>query len=85
MAFDPIPAIEPQDIGTLRVALESIKDPDGRRYGASYHLLVEMSDGSVKRLDGNLVEHMTTEQRDWLIGLLDGLVAQARERILGTA
>lgn len=62
MAFDRLETIVPLEIKDISIELTDILDDDSHsNYGAHYSVQVEMSNGRIEVLRGNLVPHLTQQ------------------------
>jgi len=83
MAFEPAQTISPSSIGNITITLEDISTgeeaPDQR---AAYLVVVWYDDNTRRSRGGNLVPHISTEDRDWLVDFMNRMRAQAEIQIL---
>ena len=75
----------PTEVPTVDISLwvtNHIKD-DREPKGAEYTILVLDQDGDVmKTLRGDLLPHLTTVQKNWLLQFMDDIKVQAEAQIL---
>jgi len=79
MAFERLSDVTPEAIGNITVVLE---DPDPTGPGsqrARFVVVVKNSDGTVKRLDGNLAPHLTAQQ----ISTVQSFLTAIRNKAIG--
>jgi len=82
MAFPQEPVRTPERISDIEVTLFS-PDPTGpEQAGATYVVWVRPSDGSVRRVAGNLVPHLTQAQINALLSFMSDMRAKANAEIL---
>ena len=82
MAFEREQSIIPTSIGDISVTLTDIADPTAQ--SAHFEVQVLAGNGCLMRLlRGDLVPHITAQQRQGLIDLMNDLRAQAESEILG--
>lgn len=84
--FKRLEAITPVSIPRLTIRLTREDDPDpimgSGPYQAAFELIVTMSDGSPKIIQGDLVPYITTEERNALINFIETLQTRAEAQIL---
>lgn len=92
MTFPALTARMPEDVGDLEVRLARLVDGEGVQRQAQYTLQIVDAEGRViPRLSnnpqvhtaGDLIPHLTTDERTWLIAFVDRLYALARLQLLG--
>ena len=82
MAFTTEPTITSTGIETMVVILKTNPlDPDEQQ-SAHFWLMVRRSDGSTKKISGDLVPHITVAQRDGLLAFMANLRDQAIAQVL---
>jgi len=82
MAWTQEPTITATGIETMVVILKTNPlDPDETQ-SANFWLMVRRSDGSTKKLAGDLVPHITVAQRDGLLAFMASLRTQAEAEVL---
>ena len=82
MAFPQEQPIVPTAIGDISVTLTDIADPAAQ--SAQFEVQVLDGNGCLMRLlRGDLVPHITAQQRQGLIDFMNDLRAQAESEILG--
>ena len=82
MAFPQEQPIVPSAIGDISVTLTDIADPESQ----SARFEVQVLDGNgylMRLLRGDLVPHITAQQRQALMAFMDSLRMQAKGEILG--
>lgn len=85
MAFQQEPTRTPVSIGNLVVILKDTWDEVGQPYqSAHFDIRVELSDGSEVVRRGDLVPHITQQQRQALMDFMAALRLQAMGEVLGT-
>ena len=83
MAFGRLQTIVPLEIKDISIELTDILGDDDRsNYGAHYSVQVEMSDGRIEVLRGDLVPHLTQSQINGLIQFVQAMRVKAVEEIL---
>lgn len=84
MAFDPQESKVPTEIGNMVVILkDAITSGEDPAYqSAHFEIKIVMSDGSEVTRRGDLVQHITTVQRQALMGFMNSLRTQAEDQIL---
>lgn len=77
------PVRTPTAIRDISIELADILNAEGGHdYSATYHVQVQMSDGSIRVITGDLIPHITTQQRTGLLNFMIALRAQAEEQVL---
>lgn len=83
MAFTPEPTVTATEIKSITIHLMDYYDEtDTLQHAANFDLDVLRSDGSMKRIAGDLIPHITVAQRDALIAFLAALRTQAESQVL---
>lgn len=83
MAFTTEPTVTATEIKSVTIHLVDYYDETATlQHTANFDLDVLRSDGSMKRIAGNLVPHITTVQRDALIAFMVALRSQAETQVL---
>lgn len=82
MAFEAEPTRTPDRIGRLMVILESPDPLDEGTPSAQYRVQVWLTDGSDVYRWGDLVPHITAQQRTALLNFMNDLRTQAEGQII---
>lgn len=92
MAFPALTARMPEDVGDLEVRLVRLVNGEGVVRQARYTLqIVDAAGDVIPRLSnnpqvgtaGDLIPHLTVDERTWLVTFVDRLYGLARQQLLG--